>query len=391
MRIAIVTVDNRDEDRRHHEPEPRFGQPITALLEGMRAFPEDEINVVACVHEPVPSPTRLGPNVFYHSVRVRPWGWLRGGYLGCVRAIRGRLRELRPDVVHGQGTERYCALAAAGSGFPNVLTLHGNMRAVARVNAARLGSYLWLAAFFERFALPRVGGVLCNSQHTLALAAPLARRTWLVPNALQSVFFSPAACEAASPPVVLSVGAVVAHKDQLRALRVGREVARRGGRFQLRFHGRLDATSAYGQKFRQALDEARAEGWADYGGELSPAELVRALDSASALLHLPQEEAFGLVVAEAQARNLKLFGARVGGVPDIAEGVEGAELFAPEDDAGLVNALVRWLAAGAPRPTAAAAAMRARFHPEVVARRHREIYLELITAGARATEAAPPN
>ena len=77
---------------------------------------------------------------------------------------------------------------------------------------------------------------------------------------------------------------------------------------------------------------------------------------------------------------MKFFGARVGGVPDIAEGVEAAELFAPEDEAGLATALSRWLTSGAPRPTAAADEMRIRFHPEVVARRHLEVYRELLAS-----------
>jgi glycosyltransferase involved in cell wall biosynthesis len=104
------------------------------------------------------------------------------------------------------------------------------------------------------------------------------------------------------------------------------------------------------------------------------------MDAASALIHFPTEESFGLVVAEALARNLKLFGAATGGVVDIAAGVDGAELFVPDDFAGLENALARWLAAEAPAPCQAAAIMRQRYHPEAVARRHLEIYRKLLAA-----------
>jgi hypothetical protein len=64
-------------------------------------------------------------------------------------------------------------------------------------------------------------------------------------------------------------------------------------------------------------------------------------------------------------------------VVDIAAGVDGAELFAPDDFAGLENALARWLAAAAPAPRHAAETMRQRYHPEAVARRHLEIYREI--------------
>ena len=68
---------------------------------------------------------------------------------GCARCIRvasarcGKsCSEIRPDIVHGQGTERDSALGAIFSGFPNVLTIHGNMRAVAEFYRARHRHFL---------------------------------------------------------------------------------------------------------------------------------------------------------------------------------------------------------------------------------------------------------
>ena len=95
-------------------------------------------------------------------------GWLRTGYQGCIRAARKKLREIQPDIVHGQGTERDCAISAAFSGFPNVVTVHGNMRKIARANCARPFSFLWLAARLEGFTLPRTDGVVCITRITPA-------------------------------------------------------------------------------------------------------------------------------------------------------------------------------------------------------------------------------
>jgi len=83
-------------------------------------------------------------------------------------------------------------------------------------------------------------------------------------------------------------------------------------------------------------------------------------------------------VAEALARNLKLFAAATGGVVDIASGIEGAELFPASDWGAMENAIAKWLEAGCPRPGKAAAVMRERYHPEVIARRHLEIYREVL-------------
>ena len=69
--------------------------------------------MVNCVQRPVWVPEKIGPNIFYHTEIVPKWGWMRGGYLGCIRSVRRQLQKIRPDIVHGQGTERFCAISAA--------------------------------------------------------------------------------------------------------------------------------------------------------------------------------------------------------------------------------------------------------------------------------------
>jgi glycosyltransferase involved in cell wall biosynthesis len=95
-------------------------------------------------------------------------------------------------------------------------------------------------------------------------------------------------------------------------------------------------------------------------------------------VHFPSEEAFGLVVAEAMARGLKFFGARTGGIADIAGDIPGAELFDAADWPGLTGALGDWIKNGGQRSAGAAALMRGRYHPNVVAQRHLEIYREVL-------------
>lgn len=380
MRVAILVPDNRDELGRYDDPHPFFGQALTALLDGLVEESDCEVHLVCCTHRPLAAPARIAPNLFYHAVLVRDWGWLRAGYAGCVWAIRRKLRDIRPDIVHGQGTERYCALAAALSGFPNVVTIHGNMRSVARKQRPRPFSYGWLAARLEAFALPRTLGVFCNSAYTEGEVRPLAQRVWRVPNALRKEFFAtplppPAPVQR---PVLLNIGTVLPYKHQVEVLAVARQLHERGCCFEMQFLGELSDTP-YANEFRARLAEAEKQGFARYAGLKGTGDLIRCLDGAAAMVHCASEEAFGLVVAEALARNLKFFGARTGGVVDIASGVEGAELFDPGDWRALESALEIWLRAGGARPAGAAATIRSRYHPQVVGRRHCEIYAELLS------------
>lgn len=379
MRIAILTTDNREHHRKYALPEPIFGPAIEALFQGLSLLPELEIHVVSCTQKPMTAPEKLSDNTWFHLVNVPKIGWLRTAYQGCIRAIRRKLREIQPDIVHGQGTERECALGAAFSGFPNVITVHGNVAAIALSTNARIGSYWWWTALLERFTLPRTYGVLCNSSHTESLVRRYNRNTWRVPNAVRREFFDtpPAPRTASRKPVLLNIGVIGAHKRQLTLLDLAERLQQDGHSFELNFIGAADRRSQYATTFLHRIEATKLSGFVRYLETKSLSELIESLDAASALIHVPFEEAFGLVVAEGLARNLKLFGTKVGGLPDIASNVKGAELFALKDSAGLYSAIANWLDAGCPEPESATKEMRRRYHPKVIAVRHLEIYREV--------------
>lgn len=378
MKVALLITDNREHHRRYDQPAPYFGAAPEALLEGFWYHPEAEVHVVSCTQRPMQSPEKLAENIWFHSVNVPKWGWLKTGYQGCIRATRRKLDELRPQIVHGQGTERDCAMCAIFSGRPNVVTIHGNMVRVAEALQARVGSFHWAAALLERFALPRTDGVLCNSSYTESVVKPRARRVWRVPNALREEFFETPIAALHAPEKILNIGVISPYKGQNEILSLAEQLHRTGQRFELIFIGASDGGTAYEAEFLQRVKDGEKAGYARYLGTKSMPELLTCLDSASALIHTPTEESFGLVVAEALARNLKLFASRVGGVVDIASGVESAELFAHGDWSGMAGAIQAWLAVGSPRPSSADTEMRARYHPATVARQHLEIYREVL-------------
>jgi len=306
-------------------------------------------------------------------------GWLRTGYQGCIRATRRFLRSLRADLVHGQGTERDCGICAVFSGFPNVITIHGNMRELAQLLRPLPGSYLWCAAQLERFTLPRTNGVFCNSAYTEHAVRYITRQTWCVPNAIRREFFEvPFPVKSTKGvPRLLNVGVISPRKRQLEILALAEELYQEGAMFELQLIGVADKNDRYAASVLERIEVAQRAGFARYLGTLALPNLIAIFDKGSALIHAPAEEAFGLVVAEALARNLKIFGTSVGGIREIAAAVEGAELFSLDDWNGLKNSIRRWLDDGL-QPTLAAAAMRKRYHPRLIAERHLEIYQEVL-------------
>jgi glycosyltransferase involved in cell wall biosynthesis len=381
MRIVILTSDNRERYRDYTHPEPYFGPAPEALLQGFPALGKEvEVHVVSCLQQPAPAPERIAENLWYHAVHVPKIGWMKTLYQGCIRAARKKLREIQPDIVHGQGTERDCAMSAIYSGFPNVLTIHGNINAITQFHHTYPSNVYWgVHAKLETFALKRTSGVFCNSAYTESLVARSAKRTWRVPNALRRAFFEqPVAPGRAATPVLLNVGEISPRKRQLELLRAARNLHQRGLRLQLQFIGAIEPGVNYCAQFMREIAEAEKAGYARHLGTMKVQDVIRVMDAASALIHFPSEEAFGLVTAEGLARNLKLFASSVGGSIDIASGVEGAELIAGNDWTGLENAIAKWIESGHPLPTTASQTMRERYLPEVIARRHLEIYRSVL-------------
>jgi len=384
LKIAFLTTDNREHYRRYDLAEPYFGTAPEALLQGFTDTPDLEVHVVSCAQRRMKSPEKLADNIWFHSLLVPKIGWLRTGYQGCIRATRKFLRKLQPDLVHGQGTERDCGVSAVFSGFPNVITLHGIMREQARLLGARPATFYWMAKQLERFTLPRTLGVFCNSKYTESIVQRRARQTWRVPNALRREFFEPPLPAAASAPkpILLNVGAVGLRKRQYEVLEVAEQLHSSGHSFELQFIGEADAGDRYGAAFLDRIKAVERNDFARYLGTKSLTNLISSFDTASALVHVPSEEAFGLVVAEALARNLKVFATNVGGIRDIASGIDGADLLELDDRQSLVSAITDWLRHGCAQPQTAAAEMRARYHPEVIARQHLDIYKEVLSTSS---------
>lgn len=377
MRVAIITTDNREPFRQYDRATPWFGTAPEALLQGLRGS-EAEVHVLSCTQSPmISSPEKLAQNIWFHSLHVPKAGWMRTLYRGCISAVRRRIRHIGADIVHGQGTERECAVSAVFSGLPNVVTIHGNMAELSRLFGRENKVFYWLAARLEDFALRRTAGVLCNSAYTERLVKPRARHVWRVPNALREPFFAPIRPVHEQAPILLNIGVLSARKRQVELLDIAARLQHQGLKFEIRFIGDAPKNS-YVSTFFEKLKPLEEAGFARYLGPKSTAELIDAFDGAAGVIHFPSEEAFGLVVGEALARNRKFFGSRVGGIIDIASGVPGAELFESSDWSGLAEAISAWIVAGCPQASGAGEIMRLRYHPVVIAAKHMEIYREVL-------------
>jgi len=378
MRIAILTNDNRDVWRRYDLPKPIFGTAPEALLQGLEMLDgEIEVHVLSCTRKPLAAPEKIASNIFYHSLLVPKIGWLRSLYQGCIRATRKKLKEIQPDIVHGQGTERDCSISAVYSGFPNVLTIHGNMRQVAKALGARPFSFFWLTARLESRAIRRTDGIICLTRYTREQVQSLAGKTWLVPNAVDKACFE-VERHVEKEPTLLCVADIISYKNQNQLIRSLDPLVSKH-KFHLVFLGRVNQAAPYGLYGAEFLSLVKARPWCRHEGMADRQQLRQWLGRAGGLVLPTLEDNCPMVVLEAMAAGVPVVASRVGGIPDLVENGKTGLLFDPRNGDDMSAAIAKLLAEPELGRTLAAEAKRQaqeRFHPLVVARRHLEIYRE---------------
>jgi len=325
IKIAFLVPDNRQEFRQWDLPAPVFGPAPQALLDGLAQLSDCEVHVIFCLKRRLPIPEKLAQNIYAHGLPVGRAGYMKSLYAGCARAIRKEVQRLGIDLVHGQGTERFPAFCAVRSGLPNVVTIHDNMSELALLNRARLFSFHWLAARIEGYAVRRAGGIVCISSYTKRLVQKTARRTWVVPNAVDESFFS-VARNPVTPPQILCVANVMPLKNQIALIRALDPLAREF-KFALKFLGKVEE-GAYSAEF---LELTRSRPWCEGPRSLKHSDLPAELSRAS-LLALPSlQDNCPMAVLEAMAASLPVAAAEVGGVPDLIEQSVTGLMFDPRD------------------------------------------------------------
>jgi len=380
MRVAILTTDSREHFGNYTDLKPSFGTAPTALFQGFATLPNLEVHILSCTQKPMSSPPKLAENIWFHSLHVSKIGWLRTAYAGCILAVRKELKKIQPDIVHAQGTERDCAISAVFQKIPKVLTIHGNIRAITKLHRSSLFSFWWIQSQLEAFCLPRFAGVVCISKYTQQQVSDLAKKTWLLPNATENLFFQfrPAAVDSSTPPLVLVVANVDRRKNQNALIQALDPLARKL-KFIVKFYGRCGEDS-YGKEFR-SLIEARP--WCSWGGMIGREKLRDEFARATTLFLPTREDNCPMVVLEAQASGVPVIASNVGGVPDLVEdGVTGL-LTNPDFPSTMPIALEKILSDKVLAARLAEGGRKkalARYHPNVIATRHLKIYEEVLSA-----------
>lgn len=262
--------------------------------------------------------------------------------LGLTRRLRARIRTEQPDVVVGHGPVPFPAEAAATAAekerVPFVLTYHAGRLRGSTPMLDKLASAARATTQPRLFA--RSDGIVAVSRFVrdTALAQHAERATVISPG-VDAQMFRPGRAD----PTTILFAAPLDSSYRWKGLDVlctAFDMMRAAGvDAQLRLIGSGDREAEL-KRWAAGRDSIHID------GRLPEAQLVQAFQEAGVVV-LPSTqdaEAFGMVLAEANACGRPVVGARTGGIPEFITPGENGELVEPGNPTDLAQTLTQLMA-----------------------------------------------
>lgn len=229
------------------------------------------------------------------------------GFTSRIKRARvaSLVRKIKPDVVHGIGSEHGYAWAAVGHGVPSMITIHGYLKELMRLAGHKSLLKQMFLAREEQRALVEADCVVAINEYMRACfieAGAAAEHMTIVLNALNPAFLEPFEEPAKRDIDILMVGSLYPRKNQHVALDLFSRLKRDHAQTpRVVIAGAATAQSLdYGAQLRATQAELGLEN-VTFAGSKSSDELAKLYRKARFLLHISEWEADPTVVAEALA------------------------------------------------------------------------------------------
>jgi len=352
---------------------------IRNLATELARVPGLDVHILTCVRGATATRETGYRSVTLHYLPGQPALGNLTRHLRDRRALGRALARLRPDIVHGHGTDAYSA-AVVDTSWPQVVTVHGILYKEVRLYRGLPGAVRRQAlASLERRVLRRSRHILVIADYVRDAIAHLTRaRFHRVANPVDRRCFDLTAHD--DGQTVLTVATVQERKGQLHLVEAMARVRREVPGARLVCLGKI-LEPAYAAAVRRRAVELGLRDAVELVGFVPDDELDHALQTCAVFALGSLEESSPVSIAEAMTLGKPVVATRVGGVPDLVTAGETGYLVEHGDVAGTADALVRLLADAAHRRQLgerAAARARRDFHPAAVARQTVDVYRQIL-------------
>jgi glycosyltransferase involved in cell wall biosynthesis len=301
-----------------------------------------------------------------------------------IRQVRAEMMRLKPDLIHAQVAAEF-AEAAAGTGLPWVLTLHGIIFLEVELwrgflNRAYRG---WFVKRSERRAIKLAKHIISISSFIQStFNGQIRGQVYDIENPIDDDFFQ--VPRGGKPGQLLFVGSLIPRKGVHTLLHAFAHLHQRMPKATLRLAGEdlpRSTSQTYPGQLRQFITDAGLEKAITFLGPVDRSTLLKEYANCSALVLPSMVETASMVIMEAMAAGKAVVSTDAGGARYLVEHGQSG-LIVPRDDAqALGEALYQVLSDEAKLKAMGRRAeeiARERFHADKVAAQTRKVYYDVL-------------
>ncbi len=373
MRLSIITSFPQDPAR------PRGGVEAVSvpLVRALGRFEDLSIDVVTTDRE-----CRQPQRYTWEGATIHRLPWegrhvLRHAVGPGRRRVQAYLEGLKPDVIHAHD---FYGLMVKGMAVPRVFTIHGFIHADTLVSGQR---FAWLRSkIWER--VEKAGWA--DQPHIISIS-PYVREKLTgiargiihdIDNPIDESFFSVARRERKG--TIFSAGIICPRKNPSALIEAVARLRDRGIDARLRLAGGPDGTD-YADRLKDLIRRRDIMDHVDLLGPIGREQVREELAAASAFALVSLEEGSPMGIEEAMAAGVPVVTSNRCGMPYMVRDGESGFLVDPNNPEDIARRLEQILKDDDLRMRMGAKGREIaldRFHPDKVARRTREVYLQAI-------------
>jgi glycosyltransferase involved in cell wall biosynthesis len=343
-------------------------------------FDDLEIHVVTFLPGPEGVERRTLERMNVHRLPAGSGSQLLNAIGPWRRGVEKFLRELSPDVVHAHDIY---GLTTTGLRIPRVFTIHGFIHADTLVSGERfhrIRSRIW--KYVETGGWARQPHIISISPYVRERLSGIARGVIHdIDNPISDEFFRVPRRE--QKGVIFSAAVISPRKNTLNLVEGFANMLNRGVEGELRLAGAI-REERYGEKVHKRISTLGLEKKVVLLGNITMERIREELSQASIFALVSLEENSPMGIEEAMAAGVPVVTSNRCGMPYMVRHGESGFLVDPNDPEGIAFRLESILgddvlreAMGKRSKTIA----EDRFHPQIVARRTRDVYREAVRSG----------
>jgi glycosyltransferase involved in cell wall biosynthesis len=372
-------------------------QSTYQLVEGIVALndPDLVLHVITTSDLSPGYEVRQSGNVYYHFIpRDRSsLGVMIFNPIRLLRHVRRIIREVQPELIHGQGTVTYLMMSLLLD-QRNIQTVHGLYRNEQAAIPKNQQTLLMRVKFYvkeklERYYLRKIRNLIAITSQIVQVMRAEGNhdvRVFNINNAIDKEFFEVAVRRAEKTQSntdvnILFVAAITPRKGLHVLIEAFKRLAPIQPNIKLTVVGIWDWAREYVEEQSMACQDLQSQGRVVFTGGVGRERLMQQFEDADLFVLPSFSESAPMVISQAMCVGLPIVTTNVGGIPEMLDpGVTGLML-EPGNVDELTDALGRLIEDPVVRKSLGDAARSVgykRYHPESIARATTAAYRELI-------------